>query len=432
MASILKPNIGASGIWTLNTPFNSQLQANVSYTCVAVRLLSDIIAAGGDPYSTYYKPNQLTQADYQSDVQAGASIVSLQASGGQWVYLPNTYITQFPSPNNVPYTSIVLGVPLGPLPDSLDLTYVKSQVALAVQDAIGVQSPAVTSLAVSPQTQISPAEHTALTAARTALISTAGTPTAQVLALQAKYNSLQQQYSSLVTWIQGLIAAGTIPGGGNTDGTTPPQTVTVNATFDPTVLPSGQELQSSNMEVVATANEWQTARTTYSQSTGLLYAEATINRLTGAVGFGLCNQNEAPNGELGADANGIMMYTNLAKVTSGIYYLGATIDTIGTQAPVQGSTVGMAVNLTLGLIWFYNPITQQWNGDVPGNQNPVGNIGGVSIKSICQQGGLAAQVFPAVSTWQVADAVTFNAGATAFVNPLPTGYVAWNTEVTST
>jgi hypothetical protein len=431
MATVLVPNIGAKGIWTLNTPFSTQLQANVAYSCVAVRLLSDIIAGGGDPFSLYYEPNGLTQQQYQSDVAAGASIVSLQASGGQWLYLPNTYITQMPNPNNVPYTSIVLGAQLGPLPDSMDLTFVKQQVALAIQDAIGVQA-TVTSIAVSAQTQISPTEDTSLTAARNALKSAAGTPTAQLLAVQAQLTSLQQQYSSLVTWIQQAIAAGTVLGGGGTDGTTPPQTVTVTSTFNPATLPSGMELQNSNMQVVGTANEWQTATTTYGQTTGLFYAEATINRLTGAVGFGLANQNEAPNGELGADANGIMMYTNLAKVTSGIYYLGATIDTIGSQAPVQGSTVGMAVNLNLGLIWFYNPITQQWNGDVPLNQNPVGNIGGISINSICKQGGLAAQVFPAVSTWQVADAVTFNPGSTAFVNPLPSGYLAWNTEVTST
>jgi hypothetical protein len=432
MATTIKPNIGAAGLWTLTAPFAALLAANTSYTCVAVRLLSDIVANGGDPFSLYYAPNQLTAAQYQSDVAAGASIVSLQASGGQWIYLPNTYITQMPNQNNVAYTSIVLGVQLGPLPDSLDLTYVKTQVAHAVQDAIGVSNPSVKSLAVSAQSMISPTEHASLTSARNALIGKIGTPTSQLIALQAKYTSLQQQYSALTTWIQQLINAGTIPGGGSSDGTTPPTTVTVSSLFDPAVLPAGMELQNSNTTVVGTANEWQTARTTYGQSSGLLYAEATINRLTGAVGFGVCNQLEAPNGELGADANGIMMYTNLAKVTSGVYYLGATIETIGSQAPVQGSTVGMAINLTLGLIWFYNPITQQWNGAAPNAQNPVGNVGGISINSVCKQGGLAAQVFPAVSTWQVADSVTFNPGSSAFVNALPAGYLAWNTEVTGT
>jgi hypothetical protein len=217
--------------------------------------------------------------------------------------------------------------------------------------------------------------------------------------------------------------------GGNTGGggTTP----TVTATFDSSVLPSGMVLQSSNMTVVGTKNEWQTARTTYGQSSGLLYAEATINRLTGAVGFGICNQLEAPNGELGADANGIMMYTNMSKVTSGIFYLGATVNAIGSQAPMQGSTVGIAVNLSAKLIWFYNPITQQWNGGTPTEQNPEGNIGGISIASICTQDGLAAQVFPAVSTWQISDSATYNPGSSAFVNPVPAGYKAWNTESVS-
>jgi hypothetical protein len=435
MTTVINPNLGAAGLWTLNAPFNAALQANVSYKCMAIRKLSDIIAAGGDPFSTYYSPLGLSQTQYQADVAANASIVSLQASGGTWVYVPNTYIAQMPNPNNITYRSIVLGALLGPLPDSLDLTYVKSQVVNAVQDAIGV-TPVMNSLAVSAALQISPAEDASLKAARAALIASNDTPTARLIALQAKYDTLQQQFQTLVTWLQGEVASGAIvvtgPGSGGSDGGTGPVTSTVTSTFAPASLPGGLELANSNMQVIATANEWQTARTTYGQSAGLLYCEFTINRLTGAVGFGICNQLEAPNGELGADANGIMMYTNMANATSGIFYLGGTIDTIGTQAPSQNSTVGIAVNIPAGLIWFYNPITQQWNGDTPANQNPVGNIGGISISSITKQNGLAAQVFPAASLWQVADAVTFNAGATAFVNTIPAGYQAWNTEITST
>jgi hypothetical protein len=164
----------------------------------------------------------------------------------------------------------------------------------------------------------------------------------------------------------------------------------------------------------------------------MLYCEFTIERLTGAVGFGLCNQNEAPNGELGVDANGIMMYTNVANATSGVFYLGGNVSTIGSQVPVQGSTVGIAVNIPAGLVWFYNPVTQQWNGDIPANQSPVGNVGGIAIHSITQQNGQPAQIFPAASLWQLTDSVIFNAGATTFVNPLPSGYAAWNTEVTTT
>jgi hypothetical protein len=650
MTTPLNPNIGSSGLWTLASPFDAKLQANVSYSCVAVRLLSDIIGNGGDPFTLYYSPNGLTKTDFQNDVTAGASIVSLQATGGTWLYVPNTYITQMPSQNNVPYTSIVLGVHCGALPDSLDLTYVKSKVALAVRDAIGV-TPTIKSLAVSAKTLISQTEHAAITSTRNAAISQNGTPTAQLLTLKNQLTSSQQQVSSLTSYISSLVAAGLIDANGNivTSGggipnTLDPQTLpnglvlqdgdlsvaapigfggarsiiahssgmyyveatvvnfntavglglvngredlssigsdangivalcsnnagngamtnnaftsstqskfnmssgdtigmainldaklvwfympvtrlwngdatanpagnvggidisaimsagyndyvfpcawvemtgdggslmtadtvtvnlgdkpfinnvpagykvwaqsasssggstgggggtvtnpTVTAIFDSAVLPSGMVLQNAGTTVVGTKNEWQTARTTYGQSSGLLYAEATINRLTGAVGFGICNQLEAPNGELGADANGIMMYTNMAKVTSGIFYLGATVNAIGSQAPMQGSTVGIAVNLSRKLIWFFNPITQQWNGDTPTNQNPDGNIGGISIASICTQGGLPAQVFPAVSTWQVSDSLTYNPGSSTFVNPIPAGYKAWNTEAVS-
>ncbi|WP_233874961.1 DUF7194 family protein [Paraburkholderia adhaesiva] len=433
MTTPLNPNIGASGLWSLVAPFDQLISPNVAYSCVAVRLLSDIIAAGGDPFSLYYQPQGLTQNEYQNDVATGTAIVSLQATGGNWVYVPNTYISQMPNANNIPYRGIVLGVNLGALPDSLDLTYVKSQVSAAVQDAIGVVPTAVTSLAVTSKTLISPQEDAAITASRQALIGRNGTPTAQLIAARAQIATLQQQIAALSQYIQSLIDDGTIPGGdipgGGGGGTEILPTVT--ATFDPALLPDGMGLADSNMTVMASVNEWLTARTTYGQVSGYFYAEATYDRLTGAVGFGLTNQFGAPVGELGADANSIMMFSNVAKATSGVYYLGAVVNSIGAQPPSQGITVGMAVNLVDALIWFYNPITQQWNGDAPNNQNPVGNIGGISIQSICRHNGQAAQVFPAASTWQVADQATFNPGSSAFVNPMPGGYSPWNTEAGS-
>ncbi|WP_233874231.1 DUF7194 family protein [Paraburkholderia adhaesiva] len=434
MTTPLNPNLGASGLWSLVTPFDQLVSSTVAYTCVAVRELADIIADGGDPFTLYYQPQNLQQSDYQNDVAAGASIISLQATGANRIHVPSTYICQMPNGNNIPYRGIVLGVKLGALPDSLDLTYVKSQVRAVVQDAIGVDPGTIRSLAVTAQTQISPAEDASVTASREALMGRNGTPTAQLAAARVQVATLQQQVASLSQFIQSLIDEGIIagagiapPGGGST-----PTLPTVNATFDATLLPDGMDLANSNMTVVALANEWLSARTTYAQVSGYFYAEATYDRLTGASGFGLTNQFGVPVGELGADANSIMMVTNVAKATSGVLYLGGTVASIGAQPPAQGVTVGMAVNLVDALIWFFNPVTQQWNGGVAMNQNPVGNVGGIAIGSICQHNGQATQVFPAASTWQVADQVTFNPGSSAFVNAVPSGYNPWNTQMGST
>jgi hypothetical protein len=434
MTTPLNPNVGASGLWSLVAPFDQLISSTAAYSCVAVRQFADIIARGSDPFTLYYQPRGLVQSDYQNDVAAGAAIVSLQATGSNWVHVPNTYISRMPNANNIAYRGIVLGVNLGALPDSLDLTYVKSQVSAAVQDAIGVAPGTVSSLAVTSKTLISPQEHASITASREALMGRNGTPTAQLVAARSQIVTLQQQISTLSQFIQSLIDDGTIPGGDIPDGGGGGGTEilpTVTATFDPALLPDGMDLQNSNMSVVASVNEWLTARTTYGQVSGYFYAEATYDRLTGAVGFGLTNQFGAPVGQLGADASSIMMFTNVAKATNGVFYLGAVVNSTGAQPPSQGMTVGIAINLVDALIWFYNPITQQWNGDAPNNQNPGGNVGGVSIQSICRHNGKPAQVFPAASTWQIADQVTFNPGSNAFVNAIPDGYTPWNTETGS-
>ncbi|WP_144106736.1 hypothetical protein [Paraburkholderia sp. BCC1886] len=432
MTTPLTPNLNSSGSWNLTAPFAALLTSNVSYKCVAIRSLSDLIAAGADPYSLYYSANGLTQADYQADVTAGASIVSLQSSSGSWVYVPTTYISQMPGQNNISCTSIVLGVNLGPLPDSLDLTFVKTQVANAVTDSLGVSNPTVVGLAVSAKTLISSAEAAAAAAARQAVINSIGTPTAQLIAAQKTVTTQQTVITSLSEYIQTLITSGVIPSAQIPVSGSTPTVPTVTAMIDASVLPSGMTLDSTNMVVTSTENAWQTARTTYAQSIGLYYAEATITRLAGAIGFGLCNQSEAADGELGADSNGIMMFNNIANVTSGVFYLGGVVDTIGDQAPPQGTTVGIAANLTLGLVWFWNPVTQQWNGDSLANQDPAGSVGGIDITSICRSGSNAVQVYPAISLWQLTDSVTYNPGSSAFSNTIPDGYSAWNTDASAT
>jgi hypothetical protein len=195
----LIPGIGTTGLYELQSPFQALLLEDTAYTCVAVRKLEDIIAAGADPKAEYYIAHGLTDADYQTDLAAGVCIVSLQAGEGEWVYVPSSKIVRMPDQGGIPYTTIALAVSLGAIPNALDLSYLKTRIAELVTDTVGVATPEVHAVAISPTTNISQTEHQTLEAAREANIAETLTDYAKLQAVTLQRDQLAQKVQELET-----------------------------------------------------------------------------------------------------------------------------------------------------------------------------------------------------------------------------------------
>jgi hypothetical protein len=418
----LIPELGAAGVFTLTAPFNNALMANASYTCIAIRQLEDIIAAGGDPYTQYYQPREQTsgdlQAQYQADLGNGVCIITLQQSSGAVAYVPSSFVASYPSKGGVPYTNLMMAVDLGAMPTYVDLTFLKQQIANLVKTTVGLTSVLIQTVVVSPTTNLSASDHARAEAARQANITITNTPESQVIALTKQLQTLQGQYANLEAFVNANIDKLT--------GTTPP-TDPVDQ-LDAALSPAGITLSNNNLTATSTVVGWQSARGTVGHQAGKFYAEATLNTLAGAVGFGVCNASQLNNQRIGTDTNGMMIFTEADGATAGIFYNGGNAQTIGT-APQQGDVVGIAIDLNAKLGWFYNPQTQQWNGDVLANQNPATGLGGLPLAAIAVPGGTAGLVYLGVSLDAKTDAVTINAGATNFVHTAPTGFNKWNTAV---
>jgi hypothetical protein len=194
------PTIGVAGLYTLTAPFATLLVPNISYMCVAARRLSDIIAAGGDPFALYYEPYGLTEVDYKADVANSICIVSLQAGDHNVVYVPNNRIVSYPDIGGVPYTVLGLAINLGAVPDSLDLTYVKTKITNDVAELIGITS-TVQTVALSLPQLLTDSNAKIIEAARQANISTVKTDYALYLAAQALLVSAQQRIADLEAYI---------------------------------------------------------------------------------------------------------------------------------------------------------------------------------------------------------------------------------------
>jgi hypothetical protein len=200
----LTPPVSASGIFALATPFEALLIPGVSYTCIAVRKFADIQKLGIDPYSLYYLPNGLTEADYTRDAQAGECIVTLRSNGGSFLYVPTSYILSYPNMGGIPYTAIVLGISLGAIPNYVDLSAVKTKIANIVQDTFGI-IPQIQQAAISETKNMSITDANAIESARQAAITDSQTDLAKYLAAQAQLDAALDKITELENYIASQI-----------------------------------------------------------------------------------------------------------------------------------------------------------------------------------------------------------------------------------
>lgn len=196
----LIPPIGASGLYRLAQPYASQINLNISYTTMAVRKISDIVALGVDPFVAFYEPYGLTKQQYEQDANSGVCIVSLQSNSGVWVYVPSSFIEAYPQVNGVPYISVALMVHLGALPDSLNLNYVRNTIVDTVAATLGV-TPEVQTVVTSPKTLVSQDNHMAAENARQVNISSNTTNYSAALKYQEENAALRARITQLEAYI---------------------------------------------------------------------------------------------------------------------------------------------------------------------------------------------------------------------------------------
>ena len=184
MANLI-PQIGATGKYQLQTPFDAQIKENAVYTCIAVRRLGDFVSIGRDPKALYYDANELGDNAWERDsLDPDVCIVTLVSKAKQTIYVPTTYILSYPDLGGIPYTVRLLGINLGAIPDTMDLSNLITSIENLVKDTVGIESTAQT-VAVSETKIISQEDHETIEDARLDLITVDKTDRATVLELQA-------------------------------------------------------------------------------------------------------------------------------------------------------------------------------------------------------------------------------------------------------
>ncbi len=170
----------------------------------------------------------------------------------------------------------------------------------------------------------------------------------------------------------------------------------------------------SGNNLIATANSGTSGVRAYiGLSSGKYYWEETWNVINGSgTEIGVATAAATLNG------NGIAgqaVVTN-AKTASGEIWVNGVDSTKSLGIQSAGNVIGIAIDITGGLIWFRNAPSGNWNGS--GTADPATGVGGISISS------LATPLYPLAGFTFANDKITANFGATAFTGAVPAGFVA--------
>jgi len=204
----MTPPMNISGAFLLRAPFTTD--PNKSYTVAAIRTFNELIARSQDPLTLIYGPVGLGASAYQADQREGALVICLRTSAGGLLYVPDTYIEQYPSMGSVPYSRLIAGVSLGMWPDYRNLDDMSQAIKESVKAKIGVDAEVFLSRGVVSN-HMTEQQHTQLTAQRRAAVINNETDTATILRLSEEVLRLQATIAEQDAVIEALVSAQNTP-----------------------------------------------------------------------------------------------------------------------------------------------------------------------------------------------------------------------------
>lgn len=193
------PPLRAKGFYEVREPFS--VISSAVYECIALRSFDDFTERGEDPFKRFYESKGLSRSDYERDRAVNAHIVTLQSATSALVFIPDTYIEKMPDLSGVEYKRIVLSVLLGPLPDEVDLTHLKSSIATLTSDITGVEGHVLEHV-VPFSGAITADQHETLELGRQAAIKNRTTDRARVIEQQQIIDAQRERIHALEQLLQ--------------------------------------------------------------------------------------------------------------------------------------------------------------------------------------------------------------------------------------
>lgn len=159
------PSLGMSGLFKLRAPYDALINPSARYTCVAVESLSNAVNSGSDPKQSVYLASADTEANYLSDLQKEAYLVTISTGIGNQIVFPSSALLAVPTGDGVIYRNTVLCIALSAVHELMDLSVLQQQISDMVYTSIGVSSTTLVTTIGSP-TVLTHEQHTSVMASR--------------------------------------------------------------------------------------------------------------------------------------------------------------------------------------------------------------------------------------------------------------------------
>ena len=169
--------VGATGSFTLASPYSTLTSVFDIYTCKSVRTMDEFISNGEDPWEMFYKEYEGSVPNWRSiylyQLEENTPIVGLESDSGKWVYVPLPYINTSPKVDGYVYQAFALSIDLPPMPtgtesDNILLEDIKEGIKEVVLSKVGVDV-TVNMIATSRPLLVDTASHMGVIASRNTL-----------------------------------------------------------------------------------------------------------------------------------------------------------------------------------------------------------------------------------------------------------------------
>lgn len=201
--------VGATGSFTLSSPYSSLISVFDIYTCKSVRTMDEFISNGEDPWEMFYKVYESSvpnwKATYVSQLEENTPIVGLESDSGKWVYVPLPYINTSPKVDGYVYQAFALNIalpsmPIGTESDMTILESIKNEIKEVILSKVGVQV-TVNMVATSRPLLIDEASHMGLVASRNTLPNANLSKDYRIVLLENEIQRLTAEFNALKQYV---------------------------------------------------------------------------------------------------------------------------------------------------------------------------------------------------------------------------------------
>ena len=159
--------VGDNSSYSFLAPYDSILSDKTVYEVTNLSTLKSLLNKKYEPLDTIYKLYGMSEVDFEDDLSVNMIIVEFTL-GDKSFYVPLDRITDKEVDTNVHYSERLIGIKLGFIPDSEDLSLLLSDIDLLIKDTLGIEA-SINDMVVSAVVSQSEVDHLARESIRDSL-----------------------------------------------------------------------------------------------------------------------------------------------------------------------------------------------------------------------------------------------------------------------